>query len=81
VKIEINTKAYRDIKALQEKDATKILAEMKDLASFPNSKNIKKLTNFKPSYRKRVGEYRVLFEVEHDTIVVYRVIHRKDAYK
>lgn len=28
----------------------------------------------------RVGNYRVLFEVDHGTVTVYRVLHRKDAY-
>jgi mRNA interferase RelE/StbE len=27
-----------------------------------------------------VGDYRVLFEVEDDTVVVYRVMHRKHVY-
>ena len=45
------------------------------------SGDVKKLTNFTPEYRLRVGDYRVLFEVEADKIVVYRVPHRKDAYQ
>ncbi|MDM3847075.1 MAG: type II toxin-antitoxin system RelE/ParE family toxin [Aphanizomenon gracile PMC638.10] len=34
------------------------------------------LTNFTPEYRLRVGDYRVLFELEEQTIIVYRVKHR-----
>ncbi len=32
-------------------------------------------------YRFRVGNYRVLFDVEGDKIVVLLVQHRKDVYK
>lgn len=32
-------------------------------------------------YRLRLGDYRVLFEFEEDTILVYRIRHRKDAYR
>jgi len=32
-------------------------------------------------YRFRVGNYRVLFDVEDDHIVVLLVQHRKDVYK
>ena len=32
-------------------------------------------------YRFRVGNYRVLFDVENDTIVILFVQHRKDVYK
>ena len=43
--------------------------------------DVKKLTNFTPEYRLRVGNYRVLFEVEGGVVIVYRVLHRKDAYQ
>ena len=43
--------------------------------------DVKKLTDHTPEYRLRVGDYRVLFEVEGSTVVVYRVLHRKDAYQ
>ncbi|MEK7603029.1 MAG: type II toxin-antitoxin system RelE/ParE family toxin [Patescibacteria group bacterium] len=32
-------------------------------------------------YRFRVGNYRVLFDIEKDTIVILLVQHRKDIYK
>jgi mRNA interferase RelE/StbE len=43
--------------------------------------NVKRLTNFIPEYRLRVGDYRILFEVEERKIFIYRVVHRKDAYR
>ena len=49
----------------------------KDLAG-----DIKKLTNFAPEYRLRVGDYRVLFEIERqDRVTIYRVRHRREAYR
>jgi len=33
------------------------------------------------SYRFRIGDYRVIFDIEGDEIVVLRVGHRKDIYK
>lgn len=38
----------------------------------------------KPSdaqYRFRIGSYRVLFDIENDTIVILLVQHRKDIYR
>lgn len=32
-------------------------------------------------YRFRVGDYRILFDVEDDTIVIHKIQHRRDAYK
>lgn len=43
--------------------------------------DVKKLTNFTPEYRLRVGNYRLLFALEDNKIVIYRVQHRKDSYK
>jgi len=33
------------------------------------------------NWRFRIGNYRVLFDVENDKIIVLKVGHRKDVYK
>lgn len=33
------------------------------------------------SYRYRIGNYRVIFDIEDETIVVLTVGHRRDVYK
>ncbi len=42
--------------------------------------DVKRLTNFTPEYRLRVGDYRVLFEIEGDRVIIYRIKHRSRAY-
>ena len=42
--------------------------------------DVKHLTNFTPEYRLRVANYRILFEIEADTLVIYRIKHRSNAY-
>lgn len=54
----------------------KIYAMQDDLAG-----DVKRLTNMTSGYRLRVGDYRVLFELEGDRIIVYRVRHRREAYE
>lgn len=44
------------------------------------SGDVKRLTNFIPEYRLRVGNYRVLFEVESDSVVIYRILPRGEIY-
>ena len=42
---------------------------------------IKDLKNIsEPAYRLRVGNYRVLFDVVEDTIIIGRVLHRQNSY-
>ncbi len=43
--------------------------------------DVKKLTNYRPEYRLRVGDDRVLFEVDGGKVFIYRAVHRKDAYQ
>ena len=43
--------------------------------------DVKRLTDFTPEYRLRVGDYRVLFETEGERIVIYRIRHRREAYR
>jgi len=43
--------------------------------------DVKKLTDHAPEYRLRVGNYRILFEINANKIVIYRIRHRKDAYR
>ncbi|WP_227873604.1 type II toxin-antitoxin system RelE family toxin [Aphanothece sacrum] len=42
--------------------------------------DVKKSTNFSQKYRLRVGNYQVLFYIEDDTLIIYRVKHRQNAY-
>jgi mRNA interferase RelE/StbE len=77
--IEFKPQALKDLRAIDKGEARRIIEKIKvmenDLAG-----DVKRLTNFTPEYRLRVGSYRVLFEVEGGKVVIYRVRHRRDAY-
>ena len=77
--VELMPKAIKDLKALPKSDAKKVIEKIRSLEKGLNG-DIKKLTNFTPEYRLRVGSYRVLFEIEEQRIFVYRIKHRKEAY-
>jgi mRNA interferase RelE/StbE len=42
--------------------------------------NIKRLQGADIGYRLRMGDYRVLFDVRGDIILIQKVGHRKDVY-
>ena len=42
--------------------------------------DVKRLTNYSPEYRLRVGDWRVLFNVDGDMVSIERISHRSDAY-
>jgi len=43
--------------------------------------DVKKLKGSKNEYRLRVGDYRVLFELEGPAVMVYAAGRRKDIYR
>ena len=42
--------------------------------------DVKRLSDFEPEWRLRVGDWRVLFDLEGQSIVIWRVVHRSAAY-
>jgi mRNA interferase RelE/StbE len=80
-RVELKPRATKDLRRIAKPDAIQILAALDELQDNLRG-DVKRLTDFTPEYRLRVGDYRVLFEIEHpDRIVVYRVRHRRDAYR
>ena len=80
MQITFKKSAIKDLSKFDESTKNKILLKIEDLSYFPNVNNIKKLTNFHPPYRLRVGNYSVLFEVS-ENIIIFAIKHRKDVYK
>ena len=78
--VEIKPRAIKDGKRISKDILIRIFERIEGLADDLRG-DVKRLTNFSPEYRLRVGEYRILFEIEAGKIVVYRIRHRKDVYK
>ncbi|MDK9694044.1 MAG: type II toxin-antitoxin system RelE/ParE family toxin [Sulfurimonas sp.] len=80
MQIEIRKSAIKDLKSINEPFKTNLHNKILELQNFPNIPNIKKLTNFEPAYRLRVGDYRILFDVIDETVIIGRVLHRQNSY-
>jgi mRNA interferase RelE/StbE len=78
--IEFRPKALRDIKRLSADIARRIEQKL-ELLSNDMAGDVKRLVNFTPGYRLRVGDYRVLFQPEGSRLVVHRIVHRSEAYE
>ena len=72
--------ALKDLKKLDKQIAKNILKKIENLKDYPLTTNIKKLKNFYPPYRYKIGTYRILFDIEEDNIIIFKITHRKDAY-
>lgn len=79
--VGLKPRAIKELRRLQKQDATRVADALERLAD-DLSGDVKRLTNVSPEYRLRVGPYRVLFEIENEEdIVVYRIVHRREAYR
>jgi mRNA interferase RelE/StbE len=72
-------RAIKDLQSLPRSMAQRVVEKVEALRN-DLAGDVKRLTNFTPEYRLRVGDYRVLFEVEASQVIIYRVKHRSDAY-
>lgn len=80
-RVGLKPRATKDLRRMQKQEATCVADALERLAD-DLSGDVKRLTNFSPEYRLRVGPYRVLFEIENEKeIVVYRIVHRREAYR
>jgi len=78
--IRLMPRVIKDLKKLPKNEVKNIIYKIQNLKSGLTG-NVKKLTNFTPEYRLRVGNYRILFEVEENEIIIYCVKHRSKAYR
>jgi mRNA interferase RelE/StbE len=78
--LRFKPRSVKDLKKLPAKLRRRIIEKVEEMTE-DLAGDVKQLTNFTPEYRLRVGDYRVLFEIEGNTIVVYRVRHRREAYR
>ena len=78
----ISRQAMKDIAKLPQDYARLISQRIDQLSENPRPFGAKKLTN-REEYRLRVGTYRILYTIddETETITIYRVKHRREAYR
>ena len=82
-KVFLESRADKQLRKLPLEDRERVLARIQKLKEglLPEL-DVKKLKGYKDQYRLRVGEFRVLFELQPErTIIVYAVLPRKKAYQ
>lgn len=79
--IQYDPKSVKQLKKLDKQVAIKILDSIEEYAKYPKAKKTIKLkTPFDGAYRLRSGNYRVIFYVEDDLMLISKIAHRKEVY-
>ncbi len=79
-KVIWDKKAQDELDKLELLTARRIILKVKELAENPFVKDIKRLQG-ETSFRLRVGDYRIIFDIIRDTIIILKIGHRKNVYK
>ncbi len=80
---EFKEKAAREIEKLPAKERDRILRKLKFFAQQENPLRFaEKLTDFRfGELRFRIGDYRIICDIDGSKIIILKVGHRKDIYK
>ena len=73
----------KDLRALSTHEVVRIVDAVEKLAEEPLPHGSQKLVGSQCTYRIRVGDYRVIYELLNSVriVEVQRVRHRKDVYR
>ena len=82
-KVEILKGALKQLKKLSPEVQERIQAKIDELATEPRPNGVKKLKGQENTYRIRVGDYRILYDIFDDILLVtvVEIGHRSKVYK
>lgn len=81
-RIEISSKAKKQLKKLPSEVITSIKEKLLELSEDPRPFGYTKLTG-EESYRVRVGNYRIIYDIKDEELIVLvlKAGHRRNIYK
>ncbi|HEX6085785.1 MAG TPA: type II toxin-antitoxin system RelE/ParE family toxin [Thermoanaerobaculia bacterium] len=83
-RILIKKSAAKELEAIAgKKDRERITRRILALADDPRPAGVEKLSGTNEKYRIRQGDFRILYEIQDDVLVVYvvRIGDRKEVYR
>jgi mRNA interferase RelE/StbE len=82
-RVEIKRSALRELAALPLASRRRVDAAIRLLAENPRPPGARKLAGTPNLFRVRTGDYRIVYRVDDDVLLVLivRVAHRREAYR
>lgn len=80
--IQFRKSVADDLRPIPKQDVARILRRIRQLADDPRGPGVEKLSG-QDKYRVRQGNYRIIYEIVDETLVVIvvRIGHRRDVYR
>lgn len=79
--IVLTQRALKDLESIDKKTKNRIVAKLKEYAKEPLKHARKLISPRIGTYRFRIGNYRIIFDINGKNIVILRIGHRKSIYK
>jgi len=82
-RVELASRATRDLDALPDRIYRKVQARIDALVEEPRPHGVKKLEGDENLYRIRVGDYRIVYQIQDKKllVLVVRIGNRRDVYR
>ena len=82
-KISFQSLVEKDLRKLSSKNCDRILSRIEELAVEPLASQSTKLKGTEGLYRVRVGDYRIIYEIDMSAkcILIHYVRHRREVYR
>jgi len=82
-RVALTASAERELHSLPAQVVARIVPRLEHLASAPRPPGCKKLKGGDKEWRIRVGDYRVVYEIDDRarTVDVTRIAHRREVYE
>jgi mRNA interferase RelE/StbE len=82
-RLDIRPSVRRDVDGIPKPVLTRIMSAIRELSKEPLSRGTTKLKGSESTFRIRVGEYRIIFEIDFSerVVSVVHVAHRRDVYR
>ena len=81
--VRLTPQAQKDLDAYAGKQLLRFEQVIMGLYDEPRPHNSKKLSGGGSRWRIRIGDYRILYEIDDSRMIVkvYRIAHRKEVYR
>ena len=82
-RVKLTATAQKQRKQMPPQIRARIDAALVGLKTDPRPTGVVKLSGSKNDWRIRVGDYRILYEIDdnEEVITVWRIAHRREAYQ
>ena len=82
-RVTLTATAVKERKRIDPVFRKRIDQALRGLQSEPRPSGVKKLSGQHQDWRVRVGDYRILYEIDDDQqlVTVWRIAHRRDVYR